>query len=377
MPNNLGAGGILYENIIRDYGLENFSFISVSYKNDFAHVPKDFQGRPIKQFSLRFGNNSLFFKILKKLPIIESLFIIIKYLFLKKDIIKYIQAQKFDIIFAPLRGEVLLILNDILKTSKRPLYAMVEDTVEREIDDHRLIYGYKRKNYYKLLPMVQKLAVAGETMQGYFKSNFNIDATILRPSFSNFSQKSNKKINECMNILFAGNIYANKEMKYFLQSLLFFASTNKNIKVNYFIAAHRSFKVQSDLISIINIGWVKEDLLNQYIEKCHIAYLPYKSEHKFMHSMKYAFPAKAGFYISKKLPIFFHGPSYSSFNTFLSKYEVGISCDSFDPKVLSNKLTRFVSDPSFYLKCQRECQRAYEVEYDNKIFSKRVQKFFA
>jgi hypothetical protein len=93
--------------------------------------------------------------------------------------------------------------------------------------------------------------------------------------------------------------------------------------------------------------------------------------------MSYAFPGKAGFYIANNLPIFFHGPSYSSFNTFLTKFEVGISCDSMDPDIISRELNRFISDSSFYSMCQDECKKAFSMEFEHEIFVKRVKEFFS
>jgi len=377
VPTNLDAGAILYNNIIRCYGIKNFTIVSIGNIKDLAALPNNFDNKNVKQFALRLRKNSLFSRIVNKFSLITILIIIIKYPSVKKGILTYIDKQKFDAIFAPLRGDVLLLLNEILKTSNLPLYAMVEDTVEREIDDPLLIYRYKRKKYYELLPRVVKLSVAGETMKEYFKLNFKIDSTILRPSYSKFSSKTKKVIDENLNVFFAGNIYAKKEMKCFIDMLVLFADNNKNLKINLYIASHRSINVMSNKISIINIGWVEENLLTQFMEKCHISYLPYKSEPAFMHSMKYAFPGKAGYYITNNLPIFFHGPSYSSFNTFLKKYRVGTSCNSFNHKILINKLNELVLDFSFYSSCQQECKKAFEMEYRDTIFLERVRFFFA
>lgn len=376
IPHNKTAGGMLYDSIIRNYGIENFSIVSVSDKLKFNDFNQEYLNIPIKQFALRFSNENIFSKVVKRLPLIEPFYLILTKKLFKKRIIQFANEQNCEVILAPLRGEVLLLLNDVINATNLPIIAMVEDTVEREIDDHKVIYKMKKKEYYNLLPKIDRLAVAGESMQTYFKSEFNIDSTILRPSYSSYSKIPLKYIDNVLNIFFSGNIYANNEMNSFLNALPLLSLNNPELEINIFIASHRKINLKSKKINVVNLGWTSENKLIEYMEKCHVSYLPYKSEPQFMHSMKYAFPAKAGFYISNNLPVFFHGPSYSSFNTFLDKYQVGISCDSMDESIISNKLERFINEKSFYSSCQKECLSAFINEYNKDIFKNRVANLF-
>jgi len=376
LPNNENAGGILYNDIIKTYGIENFSVISVSSKIKITDYQKDYLNLPHKQLALRLPNTKIIYKLLKRIPLFEPILLFIKKPFITREIIKFVKQQNCDLIFAGLRGDVLLVLDDLIKEVKLPLYAMVEDTVERENDDHKIIYKKLTTEYYKLIPKVKRLAVAGETMQEYFKANFKIDSIITRPSYINYSSNPIKKISETLNIFFSGNLYAQKEMDSFLNALPLFKKNNPELNINVYIASHRKINFKSPQISIINLGWIAEEKLIEYMKKCHISYLPYKSEPEFMHSMKYAFPAKAGFYLTNNLPIFFHGPAYSSFNTFLKKYQVGVSCDSMSDSIITTTLEHFINNPEFYSTCQKECLRAYDNEFNIKIFNERVFQLF-
>lgn len=374
LPNTTNAGGLLYIDILQAHGLNSFSFVAVENTINPSLVPDDIKTRPIEEYSFCIPSTNLLFKLMKKIPFIETAYIIISYKKLRRKIINSIIKQDYDMIFAPFRGEVLLILPDIIKETKLPLYAMVEDTVEREIDGPRLIYLIKRKNYYSLLSKVKKLGVAGETMKEYFKKEHNIESVILRPSIKKYSECKHKAIDSSFNIFFAGNIYAKKELNSFLNALIYLSNHDK--KITIYFATHQQINFKTDNIRIINLGWRKEIELYQYMNICHIAYLPYKSENKFMHSMKYAFPGKAGFYIANNLPIFFHGPSYSSFNTFLTKYQVGVSCDSMEKSIIIDHLKMFINNKKFYTLCQTECFNAFKAEFDYSIFEKKVASYF-
>lgn len=374
LPHNFDAGGILYSDIIKKYGAPKFSFISLVHPIKL----KDFNIKSkcvINQYSLKIPRTSIFLKILSKLPFIETIYTYINLLRFRKEITQSIINKNFDAIFAPLRGEVLLLLPHILKNTNLPLYAMVEDTVEAEIKDPYFIYTQKKKNYYNLLSSVKSLGVAGETMRDYFYKNYNINSTLLRPSHERFSNVYPKKIENNLNIFFAGNTYAKNELINFIKALEIFTLKSK-LNVTFYLASHGEYSTESELLKIINLGWVPQLKLKEYMDISHIAYLPYKFEEKFKHQMSFAFPGKSGFYISNNLPIFFHGPNYSSFNQFLSDYTVGLSCDSLNPEIICSKLNEMIESNQKYQNFQKNCLQAFEEKFSAKIFSSNVLSYF-
>ena len=374
LPHNFDAGGILYSDIIEKYGEEKFSFISLVHPikvKDFNIKSK----RVINQYSLKIPRTSIFLKILSKLPFIETIYTHMNLLRFRKEITHSIINENFDAIFAPLRGEVLLLLPYILKNTNLPLYAMVEDTVEAEIKDPYFIYTQKKKNYYNLLSSVKSLGVAGETMRDYFKTNYNINSTLLRPSYERFSNVYPKKIENKLNIFFAGNTYAKNELLNFIKALEIFSHKSK-LTITFYLASHGEYSTDSELLKIINLGWVSQLKLKEYMDISHIAYLPYKFEEKFKHQMTFAFPGKGGFYISNNLPVFFHGPNYSSFNQFLSDYPVGLSCDSLNPDIICSKLNEMIESNQKYQNFQKNCLQAFEEKFSAKTFSSNVLSYF-
>ena len=374
LPHNFDAGGILYSDIIEKYGAEKFSFISLVHPiklKDFNIKSKSV----INQYSLKIPRTSIFLKILSKLPFIETIYTNMNLLRFRKEITHSIINENFDAIFAPLRGEVLLLLPHILKNTNLPLYAMVEDTVEAEIKDPYFIYTQKKKNYYKLLSSVKSLGVAGETMSDYFYKKYNINSTLLRPSYERFSNVYPKKIEYNLNVFFAGNTYAKNELLNFIKALEIFSQKSK-LTVTFYIASPGEYSTDSKLLKIINLGWISQSKLKQFMDISHIAYLPYKFEEKFKHQMTFAFPGKGGFYISNNLPVFFHGPNYSSFNHFLNDYSVGLSCDSLNPNKICSKLNEMIESNQKYRNFQKHCFQAFEDKFSVKTFSSNVLSYF-
>lgn len=363
--------------ILSCHGLQNFDVAAVS-----DTVPKSFllplpEETRKYQMCLRFTSSSILFKILKKLPLIESAYVYIRLPWFRKRLLKILKTGNYQAVFMPLRGEVMLLMEKILAKNPIPLYTMIEDTIEREIDGHRPLFKAKKKAYEFLLKnSVRSLGVASEAARDYFKENYQFSPVILRPSYHSFAGEQAELTANTINIFFSGNLYARKEFDQFLNAIDLVGSQNPQLKITFYVASHVkvSFKPQS--FQLVNLGWVSEETLKEYMSKCHIAYLPYKSESEFKHSMMYAFPGKAGLYISSGLPIFFHGPEYSSFNVFLKSYEVGVSCDRMNVEELARAFEDFLENEGRISVCKQECERAFESEFSRPVFDKRVQLFF-
>jgi len=375
LPHDNTAGGILYNQVLESYGVENVSLIGVSspQKNNFNSSNSN------KQFRLRFPSSNLFWKVLRKISIIEDIFVLIKYLIINKKVIAHLKTNNPEIIFFQLRGDTLFFLKSVLNHADIPVVGMIEDTVEREIDGSYLSYRIKKRLYYKYLPKMSKIGVAGETMQSYIQNRFNIEAIIIRPWFQkiNLSTQTKKIVEGKINLFFGGNIYAKKEFKLFLKALDLFAKNNMKYNLNFFIASRKKIKYNSKNYKITELGWLEESSLRKYMDISHFSYLPYIFDSKYEHSMKYAFPSKAGFYITNNLPIFFHGPVHSSFNTFLKSYKVGVSCPSLKINEVAKSIFNLIVDPEDNLSSVHNAiDIAYQTEYTQEQFNKRVKQLF-
>jgi hypothetical protein len=255
---------------------------------------------------------------------------------------------------------------------------MIEDTVEREIDASYLSYLIKKRLYYKYIPKLTKIGVAGETMQNYIQNTFNIDSIIIRLWYNKVSSKQPKRVVDGqINVFFGGSIYAKKEFYRFLKALDLFLKNNKKYKLNFLIASRKKINYSPLCYKITELGWLKEADLREYMNDSHFSYLPYIFDSNQEHSMSYAFPVKAGFYIQNNLPIFFHGPAYSSFNTFLKSYKVGVSCGSLEVNEIVESISDLVTDDKdCFSLFDNAIDTAFQKEYTKEQFDKRVQEVF-
>ena len=90
LPHDVTGGGMLYNQVLESYGRENVSLIGVSspQKNSYNF------NQDSKQFRLRFPKHNLFYKILKKVSIIEDVFVLINFLLIRKNVINHLKREK-------------------------------------------------------------------------------------------------------------------------------------------------------------------------------------------------------------------------------------------------------------------------------------------
>ncbi len=376
LPANTNAGGILYGNIIKRFGVKSFYYINIGWKLDRNKMSDNFSDLIVKQYSFRLPVRGKVGKYIRKIPFLETIFMILSRKIQLNSIINYAKSLNCNLVFAVLRADSLLVLNRIVEELNIPLIGYISDTVETEDVDHKIIYKIKYREYYEIIDKCTILAVAGETMREFFNKKYNKEPIILRVGFKNQPDFIIRKIKKNLNIVFSGSMYGRDELVKFLSACDKYASINPNIVIKVYIASQRKIEINYDGINVENLGWIDEQKLLEILRNCHIGYLPYKFNKNNRFQMTYAFPTKAGLYISFNLPIFFHGPTYSSFNYFLKEYEVGISCRSLNIDEIISKLDLLVKDEDFYLKCQAECQRAFEKEFSEKVFNKTINKIF-
>ena len=373
-PVETNAGSILYLRLMDTYGVENFCYYGIGYKAK-KQLPEEFYGLPKKQSSLRiWGNSGRVARYLKKIPWIEELFYFLLIPIISRKIRKFAAENQVDLVIAVLRADVLAIINKLNKHKKHPLLGFISDTVEAEFTDKHRIYRYKMQEYLKAISNAVGIYVAGETMNDYIKENFKKPTSIIRLGYEpNFNKHRN--IYNKINVFFAGSVYAKKEFESFVNALNILANKYNDYIITFTIATKYRLKTDSDSIKIKNLGWVDEQELIRVMQDAHIGYVPYKFDKRYSTQMKYAFPNKAGFYLSSGLPIFFHGPQYSSMSQFFEKYECGIHCASLKKDDIISHLEKILFDKTFYNKCLVNAKIAYNNEFTIDVMKNNFKRF--
>lgn len=372
-PLGTNAGSILYQKFLKSYGIDKFCYYAVGY-NVNLEWPKEYILMPKQSSCLRIWPKLKSLKYLKIIPLIEELCYFISIPFISRKVEKFIKANNATLVIAVFRADVLAIINSITERNKLPLLGFISDTVEAEYSDKQLIFNFKKKEYLKAIKKSVGLYVAGESMDIYIKETYIKDTSILRLGYDPYINLNRTTIENSkeVRVFFSGSVYAKKEFELFIKALALFAFKHPTFKVKLIIASTYKIISTPENVQIINLGWVAENDLIKMMQDAHIGYVPYKFDKRSITQMTYAFPNKTGFYLSTGLPIFFHGPVYSSMSAFFEKYKCGIHCQSMNVEEICLDLENLLLDYSFYTKCINESIIAFKKEFSIMVFRNRV-----
>lgn len=358
------AGSLLYRRLLISYGINNCCYYGIGYKT-ILKWPEEFEKMPKQNSSLRIWPRGRIFKYFRKIPIIEELFYFMLIPVIGKKIRRFALINNVALIIAVFRADVLAIINNFDKKHEFPILGYISDTVEAEYSDKSVIYKYKRREYLKAIDNAKGLYVAGEAMYGYIKDRYCKNTIILRLGYeSNFNIKKKIWTNEKeIRIFFSGSVYAKYELEIFVKALSAFASKYPDYKVIFIMATNYTIKTKPFGVKIMHLGWLDEQELVSIMQNAQIGYVPYKFDKNSETQMRYAFPSKLGFYLSTNLPVFFHGPSYSSIIPFFEKYPCGIHCDSLNESEITGYLEEILFDRTFYNNCILAGIEAFKKEF--------------
>lgn len=115
LPVNTNAGGILYGNIIQRYGIESFYYVDIGWKLDRNKMSDHFSGFVVKQYSFRIHFKGRVGKYIRKISVLETIFMILSRKIQLNNIINYVKSLNCNLVFAVLRADSLLVLNRIVE----------------------------------------------------------------------------------------------------------------------------------------------------------------------------------------------------------------------------------------------------------------------
>jgi hypothetical protein len=371
---NPSAGSILYEKILKAYGADNFFIISTDNVNINNHQNyKQSLNIDLKNsFKSRIGR-----ALAKQMSLIMFLYIWLHWLFVRKRVIKKIKKYEPQTLLITLRGNLLLIIRDLIKKSgfRGNIVLYDSDTIEPDRSRGKFIFKQIRINYNWLIDQSTWILVAGEGMKNMYKK-LNINTTeILRVPFDNELErnKSNSKPSNKITVFFAGSMYAKEAFLVFIMSLEVIAKKNGEIEFEVIIATHEKMNLPKVRFKIIQTGWLNEVELRKNMDNSDFAYIPYSFKKKSKHQMTYAFPSKIGFYVSNGLPVFFHGPSYSSVYKFIEEHKIGVNCLHNDIENVVNSLLQMIDIIHFNKgEIEKNLTSTYINEFSHDVFTKKI-----
>jgi hypothetical protein len=198
------------------------------------------------------------------------------------------------------------------------------------------------KDFDKLMSSAQAAAVISKQMLEQYCKRYGIPCIIVRHGTTPQPRIKRLVSKETINIVFAGSLYCKREWNAFIAALDHgkWHIVDRDVRLVYL----GRFPM-TDAIRPENLEYYSHlphaDAL-KIMSEMDIGYLPYWINPHYRLVVSTSFPSKMTAYAASGLSVFHHGPDYSSVSTFLEEYPFGVSCGSFEPSVIYNKLEQLV-----------------------------------
>jgi hypothetical protein len=261
------------------------------------------------------------------------------------EIKEVIARENIDVVWSVLSSSATInITYKLINEINKPIVSTILDDPEYFTSNQNFDPIFKAiimKEFEVVLKNSFSVSVVSPTASIYYREKYSIDTTIIKHGIDEILWKKPllKQNNDHVRVVFAGSLYSKKEWNAFLRAIEYYNSENngKKISVTFIGRFPRTGANKSNCLILLGPKSLSEtmELLCNY----DVAYLPYWFDPKKTNIVKTSFPGKMSAYAAAGVPIFFHGPEYSSSAEFLKIYPIGVSCCSLGKEDILRSLT--------------------------------------
>ena len=193
--------------------------------------------------------------------------------------------------------------------------------------------------------------VMSNNMKKNYEKKYNLNSLIIRHGISTQNISINNKLDDSINIAFAGSLYCKKEWNSLIDALssINWKLQGKDVYIHH-IGNFPMYGAKKDP-HIIFHGLKSFDETIKLLSNMHIGYLPYWFSKEFKIVATTSFPGKMSAYAAAGLGVLHHAPDYTEVTSFLKEYPVGLTCHSNNSDEIIQCLSSLlvlISSPEFF-----------------------------
>lgn len=254
---------------------------------------------------------------------------------------KIIEEKKIDKVWIIIQGQTMIWIAEKLIKMGYPVYVQMWDHPNWWIKANNFDFFSKRmlkRSYEFCLQHCRAFASPSENMSKIYRSKYPQMSVPFYGVYPRSIENVPLKPTETFIIGIAGQIYATDTFLKLIDALNIacWSIDGRRVEIHYW--GNSSLPYQHP--RIIPFGYVDQDHLASHLQKCHILYCPYWFDRSYEEEAKTSFPSKLISYMNVSVPIFFHGPEYSSPVEMLRETKAAIVCTSAEPSVILMNLRK-------------------------------------
>lgn len=300
---------------------------------------------------------------------------------LQRSCLGELQAHACEAILVVLDCPTTIALaSSLSRCSRLPLLLFVMDSPEHLCRQYGYSGGTTRRlmhHFHHALHKATRIAVAGESMQEAYQTQYGKACTILRQGLP-YSVPWNSQwasTGETLTIGFAGSITAPDAFQSLLRGLRErkWQLAGRSVTLR-FVGAQLRLDPDGPM-NIQYFGWRSVAETIELMATCDVLYLPQPFSQSLRPCAELSFPNKLCTYLPSRRPILLHTPIHGSLNSFFRKYPCGPICNELKSDQLLNQLEQMVLSQSNYQRHLFAVEEAFRSELNLASLHRNVHTF--
>lgn len=259
-----------------------------------------------------------------------------------------------------------------------PLTVMVWDPPER-IADELKVHPWTRRalcdEFERVVRFAARVGAASDGMRAEYRQRYGVDSIVLIQGVDStwVHAPAHSLVDPGRLIIgFAGSMYASDEFAALVAALSAAGWRVGDRDVTVRVLGRSIGLETTSGVRIEWLGWRPVLDVIEALSQVDVCYVPYWLDEAHRVASRLCFPNKIAIYLAAGRPLFVHAAEDASPAVFVSKYGVGVCCDSSRPEEILNRLAEVASDPASYAAMADACTSAIFNELSLSIF---VQRF--
>lgn len=257
---------------------------------------------------------------------------------------------------------------------------MVLDPLEIRLTSYQVpapLHQVIHEDFAAAMKIVDRCATSSDNMAEEYQRQYGHEPLVMLHGLARDVQRKgrHRRLDDRrLTIAMLGALYASDAVAAFIQALVAadWKIGERNVSL---ICMTREPPPGTDAtMPVEHLGWIDQDDVVSTLDRADLAYVPYWFDERYSETVRLSFPSKVSAMAAAGIPIFFHGPAYSSVTRFLKKYPMGVACSSLDPADIVTQLEEFFSSPGRYAAAAVASETAFAMEMNHDVFRDRFMK---
>lgn len=264
-----------------------------------------------------------------------------------EDILAKIISFKADVYWIVGHNEGILIARELARTTNTPIHISLHDDIPYGVFGRSLRYRWlsaiAQKRFADALRSARTIDVTSDAMRDRYQKTLGVNSIVFHPYVPSLPKLAPVTLDvNSLVVGHVGTLYTLNELRLFCQALQQYAQ-QKGLKARMVLIglAEKFIKITEEFPQLISIlPNLPESEAIVHLHQCNFLYAMYPFDRKSAIFRQTSLATKLTTCVQAQRPVFAHTPEDSSLATVVTRYNLGLNCNSMTVSGLTNAIEK-------------------------------------